>query len=256
MAKRDPRDAYGRSPSEKAADDYLGGISRKKQIAIDKNKTTPSGKVAAAQRAQAASDTPLKNTTQKKPSSGKNEPSPTVQKVEQRYNSRGDARFHLIDNRGVVARNPDGSRMRSYKTQAEADRALAKQTTPSGAVADKQRKQAVKDSPIKAQTTKAPKSKKNSINSAQEKAIKAFAGSPLGQAAFNDAQAAVEKRFPNLAKSKVQSYNPKTGPTTAQKKANAAAMGKNPAKVKSSRKLSMDPKQVARRAKRGFPSGR
>lgn len=244
----------------------LGGVSRKKQVQLGFNlntdpkvgqggkssvpRTTPSGAVAAKQRAQAASDSPLKDTTQKKPPSGKNEASPSAKQFQ----------VEVTDPRGrktVFQPLPGGTADSALEEAQKAHpdsvkfKTSRKDLTPSGAVADKQRKQAVKDSPIKAQPTKAPRAKRNNAEDEVgiQRAAEKIRGSGLRQ---NDPDA----KHVAEATQRIQSYNPKTGPTAAQKKANAAAMGKDPAKVKSGRKLSMDPKQVARRAKRGFPNGR
>jgi hypothetical protein len=141
--KKPPSKKNGLSPEqEKAiktfADSPLGQAAwSDAKAAVEKKypnmgKTTPSGSVAAKQRKKATQDSPLSSTPTTKPRSKKNEASPSVQRVEQRYNSRGDVRHHLIDERGVVASNPDGSRMRSYKTEGEANRALTKAKKQSG----------------------------------------------------------------------------------------------------------------------------
>lgn len=192
-------------------------------------RTTPSGKVAAQQRAQAATDSPLKNTTQKKPPSTKNDAeSMSDRELVAAY--RKSSSENEVGVNFFLAKEAERRGLRDPKTRdltAEAQRL----ETPGSTVARQQRKQAVKDSPLKPTTTKKP---------------------PVSKTATD----------PNARRrSKTTGMVPKSqpgGPTSVDRKSTLQNVTKKSSVpgARSARKLSMDPKQVARRAKRGFPNGR
>lgn len=185
--------------------------------------TTPSGGVAKKQRIKAVAQSPLKKQPGTKPANSKTAETVVTRKLTNAVGStRETVRGGRVMKRELL--NEDGSVAATdyidEPVRPLTKRALGrKPTTPSGAVAKAQREKAVKDSPLKD-----PNAKRRNATTGMV---------PKSQSG---------------------------GPTSVGKRNTLENVTKKP-RVKSStnkgkRKLSMDPKQVARRRARGFPSGR
>lgn len=169
-----------------------------------------------------------------------------------------------LQNQGLIKQRGDSFSVTSSgkRESAGTKPENLRSTTPSGAVAAAQREKAVSASPLKKTATKKPPSKKNQASPSTRQFQVEVTDTrgrktlfePLPGGTSDTAFGEARKEHPDAVKFTTSRKD------LTQKKSNKVK-GKfitdksgNVKKVRTG--LSMDPKQVARRAKRGFPNGR